>query len=246
MKINYLLTLLIFSLILSSCAKDKDEIITYVSNHSIKGIVYHGFDELTIKYGEDYKVEATGKRSDIENYMDISYIDDELNIERNAYAPESTPKIKYIVTTPELKYVKNKGVGDINISDFQQTYSPIFFIEYKGDINIKEINGINEIIVQIKNSGNFNALSTISDLDNLIVGINGFESVTSFGSFNGFHISSKTCIASIEGPGGDINITVQDSLDASIGSFGNGNINYKGYPVITTDITGIGGVIDMN
>lgn len=246
-KIILPIFLFAFAVFLTQCNKVKDdEIITYTVTDSFKGIVYSGQDELTIKYGTEHKVEATGKKSDIDNLLQILFIDSELNIERDNGTPESLGKIEYVVTTPELRYVTASGKGDINVEDFNQTYDPIFFIEYLGDININNITGVNKINVQIEHSGNFNALSPISNLDELIVGITGAESVPTFGSFNGFNISSKTCTARIYEEGGDINVTVQDSLHVEIGSNGNGDVNYKGFPVITTDISGTGSVVDMN
>jgi hypothetical protein len=66
---------------------------------------------------------------------------------------------------------------------------------------------------------------------------------TGTGTINAFNLEVDTCYVSLTGTG-SCKVTVNELLDAII--TGTGNVYYRGYPAITSHITGLGSLISSN
>ena len=113
------------------------------------------------------------------------------------------------------------------------------------DIRNLKLNGVGEIVSQndfnipslnvvLAGAGNFTLDGTVNDLNIELDGV---------GNVMAFQLESNNCDVSIAGVG-DVEVFVNDELNVVI--TGSGIVYYKGNPIINSNITGTGSVVDSN
>lgn len=170
--------------------------------------------------------------SNILPYVSTEIENNELVIRpfRNTCWDETYP-LRIYVYTPVLSSLITEGSGDVFI-DTASAYQMYLAIEGSG--NVFGFIDANSVDVRINGSGNF---SLSGDANSATMEINGS------GNINAFNLFLYDNTITIDGSG-DVKTFVSSLLDGTIN--GSGNIYFKGYPQIYSDINGSGRLINAN
>jgi hypothetical protein len=159
----------------------------------------------------------------------------------------------------EFSAIRLEGADNVDIS-----YGPVQKVEVTGHPNIisrimTEVrNGVWEMGLEDGNYGNYQlkysltlpSLTAVEVIGSADVDVlNPMETdefelfLMGSGSFRGFNLRANTSLVEIVGSG-DCEITSDERLEVIIE--GSGNVYYKGSPILQTDITGTGRIMDAN
>jgi hypothetical protein len=230
---------LFFIIMISSCSTDitgEGAIIdeTYsITTNVTKVSVDHDID-VRIKYGASKKVHVTG----YENLLDYVKISATGGVIRIGMKPDYTYQnmnISAVVEMPTITAATATHAGNIEIDTFSTTLSTLSLTTSgSGNITSSAFLHVGTLSANISNSGSID-----------LYGYANSETIqlSGSGSFNGmgFYVSSAT--ATNVGSG-SISVNPKMYLDATIES--SGNIYYKRDPIITSNITGSGLLIDAD
>lgn len=140
------------------------------------------------------------------------------------------------IVLPKLTMASISGYGEIDIHDFSNQESLDLNISGKGTINLNTFNGITTLKNTISGDGVINSHKPLTVLHNNL-------NISGKGSYNGYPIIAENYHLNISGLG-VCYIYANSKLDMNIS--GNGKIHYKGSPIITKKISGLGEIINEN
>lgn len=237
--------LLIFSafiiLFLSACNDDdtytgEGPIVTEeLSLEAFSAIEAMGSMDIVISQGSEQKVEVTGHANIIDR-IETSVNNGiwKIKLKDGSY---KNADLSFSIIIPELNAASMEGSGDIDINDFSSKENVFLRIIGSGDIQLDENTGCENLNIDIEGSGNINANGAFSDLVNVDIEIVGS------GSSDGFALAADQVEINIVGSA-DCSVTANTSLKVTID--GSGTVRYKGDPVIESDISGSGKIINGN
>ncbi len=259
MKKLLLMTLIVTSLLLSSCetflfvVEGKGPIVSRKLNiKSFKGIDLQGSFNVHIQYGTKQKVVAKGQqniidrlnRGVVDNVWSISFREGNyrnFNLDIFITVPGMDEIILSGSGSIEAKKIVGKnlllkisGSGSINLIDASYISSEIhLIISGSGDMQVKNIKA-EKTSMKISGSGSIDAAGESNNLESVISGN---------GSITAFNLKSNTGNINISGSG-ESKVFANNALNVSIS--GSGNVFYRGRPKITQTIRGSGNVINSN
>jgi hypothetical protein len=189
------------------------------------GIYFSGMGNLIIKQGDDESLVIEAE-DNILPLIKTEVRGGELHIGfKRGFSIAPTSKIKIYVTMRDLEHIELSGVGDIDCDELE-TKKLKFDISGSGNIDFNvEADSIDTVVSglgNIKLSG-----GTVTQR----VEINGS------GKYDAEDLESENCGVKVSGLG---SATVNVSGELVIEINGAGNVYYKGAPVITQDISGLG------
>ncbi|MGI9531559.1 head GIN domain-containing protein [Lutimonas sp.] len=194
-----------------------------------------GSMNIVISQGSEQKVEVTGHANIIDR-IETSVNNEvwEIKLKDGSY---KNADLSFSIIIPELNAASMEGSGDIDINDFTSKENVFLRIIGSGDIQLDENTGCENLNMVIEGSGNINANGAFSDLVNVDIEIIGS------GSSDGFVLEADQVEINIVGSA-DCSVTANATLKVTID--GSGSVRYKGEPVIESDISGSGKIINSN
>jgi hypothetical protein len=232
--------ILCFSLCLFSCAEEVEgsgNVVTQTyspfSNFT-KVSVDHAID-VTILYGTVKKVHITG----YENLLDDVKISASGGVLKLGMDPDKTytnMNLTAVVVMPTITELTVNHTGSITVDSFPEMMTTLN-LHINGAGNIKALHHpwTGALNAYLNNSGSI-------DLNGTVSGDQHVE-ITSAGNFNAFDMGVNNSTLNITGTG-NAQVSVKLVLNATIS--GSGNVEYKRYPTIISNITGTGSVINAN
>lgn len=232
--------LILFSLavVFNSCDTNQLECIRVSSNvisetRDVKdytGVVMTAVGNVKLTQGLDYACKITGPdnvvelmKTEIQNGLLVIGTDECFNGEY---------ELTVEITAPEFEVINLSGIGTIESTN-----------TISGDIIEVDLYGIGVVEATFVADSLY---STVTGQGNLNYSGNVLRhELLCTGQFalSGFPMATDHTIIFLSG-NGDSEVTVADKLDVTIE--GSGNVFYKGYPTITSEITGMGYVVDKN
>src|SRR5688500_8473914 len=204
-----------------------------ITTNVTKISVDHDID-VTVKYGLYKKVHVTG----YENLLDYVKISATGGVIRIGMKPDYTYQnlnISAIVEMPTITGLTATHAGNIEIDTFNNAL-PTLALTTSGSGNITSLGKLNigDLNITMSSSGMIYLQVTATTQT---VQLSGSGDLSSF--------DMLTNSATITNNGiGNVFVQAKIDLDATINS--SGNISYKKYPAITSNITGTGQLIDAN
>ncbi len=216
---------------------------------------FEGFD-LRIE-GNVYVTQGAAQSVEVEgqgNIIDLLKTDVENGIWKIGFrgCVNEYDELNIRITLPILNAIKVSGSGNVEgQSVFDQ--SDVLDVKITGSGNVK-LQAITEgFSSKITGSGNMDVQVEAADAESEITGSGNISlagstidfdvRVAGSGDVRAFDFVSDVCETNILGAG-NIEVSVQTSLDVKIG--GSGNVRYKGQPSLSVNITGSGSVEDAN
>lgn len=190
-----------------------------------------GSFDIEIINGEEYNVVVYAE-SNIISYIETYVTNGTLNIDiRGLHNINNRLPMQVIVTTPQMRSIKQSGSGGI-IADYFDANEFDLFISGSGSISTT----IDAAVIDagISGSGNIEISGSAS-----LVNYN----ISGSGRIDGYDLHTKNCDARISGSG-SMYVSATDLIQATIS--GSGNVFYKGEPAIDSHISGSGRVISRN
>lgn len=221
----------------TSCEKDNNCVTgsgPYTSRNyskpSYSSINIYGDADVFITKSSQSSIRIEGEES-ILNVLNVSVTNDKLYIgENNCF--ENARKLKIYLSTASLNGVYVAGICNV--------YSPDNFVDNSFQA---EISGTGTIDVNV-NTQDFNSSISGDGTINLVGTANSHDVfISGEGIITSFDFITKSTDISVSGKG-TIETHCTDKLDVTIS--GSCNVYYKGYPNITSDISGLGNIIDSN
>jgi len=230
---------LLFILFINSCSTEiigEGDITTetYSITTNVTKISVDDDIDVIVKYGVYKKVHLTG----YQNLLDQVKISATGGIIRIGMKPDYTYQnmnLTAIVEMPTITGVTASHAGNIAIDTFPNVL-PTLVLTANGSGNITSLGhpAVAALTISMSNSGLID-----------IAGSATSETVQLSGSGDYSAFDMSVSFATITNTGaGNAFVKADSSIDATIQS--SGNISYKGYPVITSTITGTGQLIDAN
>lgn len=194
-----------------------------------------GSMDIAISQGAEQKVEVTG-HANIIDQIETSVNNGiwKIKLKDGSY---KNADLSFNIVIPELNGASMEGSGDIDINDFSSKESVSLRIIGSGDIQLDENTGCKNLNIDIEGSGNIKAIGAFSDIVNVNIEIVGS------GSSDGFVLEADQVEVNIVGSA-DCSVMAHTSLKVTID--GSGTVRYKGEPVIESDISGSGRIINSN
>jgi hypothetical protein len=237
MKKISLLSILGLLLITTSCIDDftirgngiessEDRIVTDFDQLKSSG----SFD-VEIINGDEYSLVVYAE-SNIIPYIETYVTNGTLNIDiRGLHNVNNRLPMQIIVTTPQIRSIKQSGSGDI-IADYFDTNEFDLSISGSGSISTS----VDAAIVNARISG-----SGKIEISGSALFAN--YNISGSGRIDSYDLITKNCDAYISGSG-SMYVSASDIIQATIS--GSGNVFYLGNPAIDTHISGSGRVISRN
>lgn len=257
---NYFYLLCIFIVFaLSSCKKDKWPCIvghgpTVTQMRSVDGVSEISIQSdatVNIMQGSTYSCSIIAQQNIADNII-FRQNGNELSIFNNRCTRRYAPVIINI-TLPVLTDINLSGSGAINISGKFNVPAFDMDINGSGNISVNDSVTAGQLSAKISGSGD---LYLLGSFNNSSAKISGSGSITLSGKSNSndinisgsgkvhaFNFFTNSTRVHTSGSG-DTEVWVSNSLDVDIS--GSGNVWYKGFPVITTHISGSGNIISAN
>lgn len=217
MKTNFFLSIVLLSLLITSCSNDDDYFgsgNTISENRNVNSFTKlssEGTFIINIYQGPTQSVEVIADEN-IMSRVKTSVLNNELRVYLSD-GKYSNVTLEANITVTNLSGLKNSG---------------------SGDINVYELNSLGNIDIDNLGNGSIIIDGHVSDLN---IRNEGSGDIMAFDFF------VKNCSIDIEGSG-SVEINCSDNLDVDIE--GSGNVFYKGNPAIDTNISGSGLVINSN
>lgn len=209
-------------------------------------------------YNEDTTVQLTSvlTTSEVMEALNIYVEDSTLIIDvRNGYSIKNADKIQYSINGALIKEFVLSGTGEIYVN---RTTDSILdrcdlILNGSGEINVNQMNcaillsvlsGNGEINVQgLETQSNNSVISGSGDIALYGNTIHSYLQINGTGNIYSYPLQADHTVCNASGSA-SMRVQADSTLDVSISGYA--NIFYKGYPTITTDITGDGGVFDDN
>jgi len=248
LKTNKMKNLLKITLMLSfifatsSCSTD-DDCITgggsvttqTIQLESFSGIQSSGSDSVIISQGDVQEVTVTGHPNIISRLKrNVSNGIWKAELEDGCYNDNN---LEINIKVPNMNYVKLAGSGNVVINDFINQQNMEIIIEGSASVELNNNQGAQNLDISIEGSGYVIGNGSFENLESLDIQILGS------GYYNAFSMETNSCRIYTVG-GGYCNVFVNDNLDITID--GSTEVNYKGYPTITSNISGSGSINDVN
>lgn len=198
-----------------------------------------GFNEIassgdfvvTVMPGNSYSVEITAE-SNLLPYISTNVDGKTLKIRTTGiHSLRQSEQIEIFITTPALKGLALSGSGLIKTGSF---ISDDFRITLSGSGDIDTQISTETLKANVSGSGNIFVEGDTFDSEFVISGS---------GKIKSYDLEQDICNAVISGSG-DMYVNVSKSLDARIS--GSGRINYINYPVVYSNVSGSGKVVNKN
>jgi hypothetical protein len=190
--------------------------------------------DVVIKYGAYKKVHMTGYQNLLDN-VKISATGGVIRIGMKPDYTYQNMNLTAVVEMPTITGVTATHAGNIEIDTFANAL-PVLALTTSGSGNITSLGYLHlgTLTVTMSNSGTIDLLGSATS-----------ETVQLSGSGNynafGMYVNSATITNSGTG-----NADVNPKIDLNAIIQSSGNISYKRYPIITSNITGTGLLIDAN
>ncbi|MEZ4938505.1 MAG: DUF2807 domain-containing protein [Crocinitomicaceae bacterium] len=174
---------------------------------------------------------------------------------KDGYTLTHPEDIEISVVSPLCNYFNLSGIGKMNI--FRTSDSLLnrceFIISGNGDANVNKMHAT-ELFSLVSGSGNIrieninvvNNASVVSGSGDIALYGNTYTNilqVSGVGNINSYSLNSVHANINFSGSA-SARVRVDSTLNVNISGYG--NVFYKGYPAITSSISGDGGVIDSN
>lgn len=237
---QYVLILILFSfaVFFSSCDTNQIECIRVSSNiisetrdiRDYNGVVMNAVGVVKLIQGQDFAFKITGPDNVVE--LTKAEIQNDLLVIGTGECFNGNYELTIEITAPEFEVINLSGVGTIESMN-----------TINGDIIEVELLGIGVVEADFVADSVY---SRITGQGNLIYSgdVKRHElNCTGEFVFKGFSLVTDHTIINVSGIG-DSEVTVEEKLDVIIE--GMGNVFYKGYPAITSEIIGTGEIIDKN
>ena len=219
---------------------------------------FHSIDasgswDVTIEQADQQRVEVTGQQNiiddikrDVNNGVwDMSLQDDECYENFN---------LTVRIWIPDLRAIDLSGSGRIVLNSFDSLQNLDIDISGSGIIFQSGVMNIEEsFTVNSSGSGdvtaNLHASRILLDFSGTgaadLTGSTDYQSISIEGAGNiaAFDMISDTAVVDISGTG-NLELTVEEYLNVFIS--GTGDVYYRGYPTVDSNITGTGRLIDAN
>jgi len=194
-----------------------------------------GLEDVDITWGETQEVVVVGDENIIERIQtDVVRGTWEMQLMNGRY---KNYDLKYYLTVPKINAITNKGLSRVVVNDFVNEGNLDIVIEGSGHVELNRMENTESLYVNIDGLGLVEGFGEFPDLKQLDVIITGS------GHFDAYPIVANDCFVDITGAG-KCEVSVLDNLDVFIE--GAGIVNYKGYPSIQQDISGLGTVQSKN
>ncbi len=231
-------TVIFLLLMLSSCGPEEliceragyDMVSESRDLENFNSIAFNTVGDLYIYEGSEFEIEIEGP----DNVMakTTTYLEGDRLVVGSETCFNGNYTLKVKVTAPSWEKINFSGTGDLYIKD-----------GIEGDVIRVELFGIGKADMKINAKTLY---TTMSGQGNIAIAgeVEQHEFVSS-GEFqlNSYDLSTTRTLINLSGLG-DCYVSASDKLDVTI--IGNGIVYYKGNPIISTDITGTGNVIDDN
>jgi hypothetical protein len=207
---------------------------TYSITTNVTKISVDDHIPVTVKYGLYKKVHVEG----YENLLDYVKISATGGVIRIGMKPDYTYQnlnISAVVEMPTITGITATHAGNIEIDTFVNVL-PTLALTTSGSGNITSLGKlkVGALSITMSNSG---TIYLQGNATTQTVQLSGS------GGLNSFDMLVNSSTITNNGTG-NVFVQVKNDLDATIDS--SGNISYKGYPSLTTNITGTGLLIDAN
>jgi len=190
-----------------------------------------GSFDVQVINGDDYEV-VVNAESNIIPYIETYVTGSTLHLDiRGLHNINNHLPMQVIVTTPQMKSIKQSGSGKI-VADYFETGEMELFVSGSGSITTS----VNAAVVNagISGSGKIIISGTASDAN---------FNISGSGRIDSYDLNTQYCDAHISGSG-SIFVSASDIIRATIS--GSGNVFYIGNPDIETHVSGSGRVISKN
>ena len=205
---------------------DKDKVTKTFDYEDFEKVEIEGSFALEIKQGSDFSIKVSGEQKFVD-HVEVTLVGDQLSIKTDRKLSDLFKRHnnqgEVAISLPTLKNLEISGANTSNISGFDE------------DVIKIQINGASKSKIKLDAETldfQVNGASTAT-----VIGMGGYFSVSVNGAsrLNAFDYKVKTCKIDVSGAS-NADINVRDELDAQ--ASGASNINYKGLPKISSDVTG--------
>ena len=231
MKYIYVLLIATTFFSLSSCDDDygtREIDITY-DTLPFEYIRLETSSDIRIFQAAYFQVTVTGEERDV-NDTHVFVDQGQLIIEEHGHT-HGTQIIRIYV--PEFSQLESLGSSYVyGESQFHQNESMDIFLDGSGDIDMYV--DVDNLDILVSGSGSMFLEGFVDNAD---------FSITGSGWIKAFNLNTDFCDARIAGSG-STEVLVDDDLDVVIN--GSGDVLYKGHPIISSQISGSGRLIDAN
>lgn len=196
-----------------------------------------GACDLTIKQGNEQKIEITSHPNLIDELLKDSSVEDKswhIGIVKCLSGLRNS-NIKITATIPDLKAINVTGSADVQTDGIFENVDELDLkISGSGNMDLALDDEVKSISTTINGSGDFKLSGSTESHEITIIGS---------GNINSFDLSAETCDIKILGSG-DCEVLVNKTLDVEIA--GSGDLCFKGNPTVNSKITGSGDLNDCN
>lgn len=252
-KISKLTSVLALAIVvLSSCGKDKGDIVTETIDLSnFTKVELNGSWDVQIEQGTEQNVVVTGHENVIAD-LNRSVIGNEWEIEVDENYDNA--ELTVYITIPTLAGATINGSGSMEIAEFNELNDLTIYVSGSGDLSTTgnlDVTGDLELVQT--GSGDIvlegNAVNVVAQMSGSgsieLYGEANNQSIAKSGSGTFRGIDFSTALTAIDCSGsGDTYVNVSDAL--TIDASGSGDIYYVGQPSIEYNNTGSGSLINQN
>jgi len=259
MKIKFFITLLSIAFLLSNCEKDTycvyeqgDKVEQEYEVSGFDGIHVKNMAKVHLTQSDTFSVKIKGYQSIIDNL--IVYVKDNTLVIENDKCANQSLEIIVRVSMPFVKDLYLSGTGGFLINPFDNFED--LFVSFSGSgyiYNLKDTMRLDKLHTTISGYGYLSLYLVANELD---IDVSGSAYVIALGnansikfslagstSYHGFGLQTKFSDIIISGEG-NLEVFASEKLDINFS--GSGKVFYKGYPTITSRITGEVEIIDSN
>jgi hypothetical protein len=199
------------------------------------GINMSGAADINIFYGSEQEVLVTGDANIIDRIKtDVSNGIWHMELERGRYRHY---KLEYNITLPQINTLANDGAARIKVNDFVNQGDLSITVNGAGDIELNRMENTENLYISLDGTGVVKALGEFPSLQYMDLYFTGS------GSFMGFPAVTDECRIEIDGAA-KCEVSVENQLDVFID--GAGVVHYKGSPVVSQHVSGLGTVSSRN
>ncbi|MGB3588466.1 MAG: head GIN domain-containing protein [Tunicatimonas sp.] len=229
----YLVFIITMVLVISSCVEDIKDVSPIITQSfeldAFNGIALSIPGNVRIIEGQNQEVEITGRKETI-NEIKKTVNDGVWDIVLPNNYHKSYDELDIIITSNNIEKLILSGSGKIT----GEHILPLSNVIISGSGKIEAETESSILTSTISGSGRIDVSGKADELKHNILGS---------GNLNGFGLETTDAEISTSGSGKS-KILVTSNLDVTI--IGSGSVYYKGTPTITTNISGVGQIIDSN
>ena len=229
----YLVFIITMVLVISSCVEDIKDVSPIITQSfeldAFNGIALSIPGNVRIIEGQNQEVEITGRKETI-NEIKKTVNDGVWDVVLPNNYHKSYDELDIIITSNNIEKLILSGSGKIT----GEHILPLSNVIISGSGKIEAETESSILTSTISGSGRIDVSGKADELKHNILGS---------GNLNGFGLETTDAEISTSGSGKS-KILVTSNLDVTI--IGSGSVYYKGTPTITTNISGVGQIIDSN